>query len=240
MLEKFIKISIIIPAYNEERTIAEIVKRVQSASVFGLKKEIIIVNNCSQDSTLEIAQKLQENNPEVRVLSTPENSGKGGAVKLGFQKAEGDILIIQDADLEYDPGDFETVLKPILDGRTEITNGVRMGRGLRKDLGTVTAILGYIGNDVITFTTNMLYQNNAGEYEGCYKAMTKNLADSVEVKTDDFDFDNELICKILKRGIKPIDVPIHYYARDYSEGKKINWRHGFQILWTIIKYRFVD
>ncbi len=233
-------LSIIIPAYNEERALQEIVRRAKAAPIFGLEKEIIIVDNGSRDSTLEIAKRAENESTNIRVFSFDINRGKGGAVKHGFTKASGDILIIQDADLEYDPSDYETVIKPILDGKTEAVNGVRMGRGFRRDIGTITAVLGYIGNEVITLFTNILYGNNADEYEGCYKAFTKKLVDSVEVKTNDFDFDNELICKILKRGIKPIDVPIHYYARDYSEGKKINWRHGFKILWTIIKYRFVD
>lgn len=229
------KLTVVIPAYNEERTLADIIEKVRAVDLGGLEKEIIVVDNNSKDRTLEIARSI----PGVTAV-TETAKGKGAAVKRGFKAATGDILIIQDADLEYDPGDYPAVLKPILDGRTEVVNGVRMGRGFRRDIGFFTALFGWMGNSAITWTTNILYLHNADEYEGCYKAITKRLADSIEIKTDDFDFDNELFCKILKRGIKPIDVPIHYHYRSYAEGKKINWRHGFKILWTIIKTRFAD
>ena len=227
------KISIIIPAYNEERTIAEIVKRVKEASVWSLEKEIIVVDNNSTDKTFEIANTT----PGIKVFLEKEK-GKGAAVKRGFKEASGDIVLIQDADLEYDPNDYEIVIKPILDGKTEVTNGVRIEDRLRESNRISVGILGWLGNTLITWTTNTLYSNNAREYEGCYKAFTKKLVDSIEVKANDFDFENELICKILKRGLKPVDVPIHYYPRSYKEGKKINWRHGFKILWTVIKTRF--
>src|SRR3989344_936202 len=222
------KISIIIPAYNEDKTIFEIIKRVQMASVFGLQKEIIVVDNNSTDNTFGVASSIVG----IKVLKEI-NKGKGAAVKRGFREASGDIFLIQDADLEYDPNDYEAVIRPILDGKTEITNGVRIESRLRKSNRISVGLLGWIGNHIITLTTNTLYSNNAGEYEGCYKAFTKKLVDSVEVKTDDFDFDNEFICKILKRGYKPIDVAIHYYPRSYTEGKKINWKKGLKILWTI-------
>jgi dolichol-phosphate mannosyltransferase len=229
------KVSIVIPAYNEERTIAQILKLVQMAPLLGLEKEIIVVDNNSKDKTTEIAESI----PGVKVFKETRK-GKGAAVKKGFKEATGDILLIQDADLEYDPNDYETVIEPILRGQTEVTNGVRIENRLMEGNILTIGILGWLGNKAITWTTNLLYFHNAGEYEGCYKAFTKKLVESVEVKTDDFDFDNELICKLLKKGYKPIDVPIHYYPRNYKDGKKINWKHGFKILWTIVRLRFSE
>ena len=226
------KVSIVIPAYNEERTLAEIIRRVHAVDMGPLEKEIIVVDNNSTDRTFAIASAL----PAVRVLKEPI-PGKGAAVKSGFRAATGDILLIQDADLEYDPHDFPAVLKPILDGTTEVVLGVRIED---RHPNWKINVLGHLGNFAITTLTNILYSNHAKEYEGCYKAFTKRLVDSVVVHTNNFDYDNELVCKILKRGYQTVDVPIHYHPRDYTEGKKINWKHGFMILWTIIKYRFID
>ncbi|MBI5147797.1 MAG: glycosyltransferase family 2 protein [Parcubacteria group bacterium] len=229
------KLSIVIPAYNEKGTFAEIIRRVQAVDLGAVEKEIIVVDNNSSDGTYEIARSLTG----VKTLRE-ERPGKGAAVKAGFKNATGDILLIQDADLEYDPNDYAAVIKPILDGRTEAVLGVRIAperdARRRKSLYWIS----WLGNKAITWTTNWLYWNDAGEYEGCYKAFTKRLVDSIEVKTDDFDYDNELVCKLLRLGYKTVDVPIRYHPRSYEEGKKIGWRHGFKILWTIVKLRFVD
>ena len=229
------KISIIIPAYNEERTIRKIYEKVLSAPVWSLEKEIIIVDNNSTDDTYAIACTL----PGVKAFLEKEK-GKGAAVKRGFREATGDVVLIQDADLEYDPNDYEAVIKPILNGTTEIVNGVRIESRFNEGNQLYIGLFGWLGNSLITLLTNILYNNDAKEYEGCYKAFTKSLVDSVHVKTNSFDFDNELLCKAYKKGYMSIDVPIHYYPRDYSQGKHINWKHGVRIVWTIIKYRFVD
>lgn len=230
------KLSIVIPAYNEKKTIEKIVGLVRAVNLGDIEKEIIIVDDGSTDGTREILKTM----PGIRYFFHEKNLGKGGAIKTGFKIATGDILTIQDADLEYDPQDLIAVIRPIAQGKTEAVLGVRITP--EKDLRRHKSLywISWLGNKAITWTTNILYWNNAGEYEGCYKAFTKSLVDSIDIKTNGFDYDNELVCKILKRGFKTVDVPIRYYPRNYDEGKKINWKDGFKILWTIIKYRFND
>lgn len=230
------KLSIVIPAYNEKNTIEELIRRVKAVNLSGVEKEIIVVDDGSEDGTREIIKKI----PGIRHIFHEKNLGKGGAMKTGFKNATGDILIPQDADLEYDPNDYSAMIEPILKGGTEVTNGVRIQPKNDQRRATLDYWLHWLGNNAITWTTNWLYWNNAGEYEGCYKAFTKKLVDSIQIKTDNFDYDNELLCKILKRGYKITDVPIKYFPRGYEEGKKINWKHGFLILWTVIKCRFTD
>ncbi|OGY46294.1 MAG: hypothetical protein A2840_02395 [Candidatus Buchananbacteria bacterium RIFCSPHIGHO2_01_FULL_47_11b] len=225
------KLSVIIPAYNEERTIIELLNKVLRAQI-PLEKEIIVVDNNSSDTTAARATRVAG----VRVIHESRR-GKGAAVKKGIAEATGDIVIFQDADLEYDPDDYASVIAPILDGTTEAVIGVR---STDRHSDWFIYYFGLLGNGAITLLTNVLYGNNAGEYEGCYKAFSTRLVRTIEVKTDDFDFDNELVCKLLKRGVRIVDVPIRYYPRNYAEGKKITWRHGFLILWTVLKYRFID
>lgn len=230
-------LSIIIPAYNEERTIVHILEKVLAADIGALQKEVIVVDNNSKDATGARAASV----PGVRVLKETR-PGKGAALKCGIAEATGDLVIFQDADLEYDPADFASVIAPILEGRSEVVLGVRIEARHKESFMSWMYIylLGWLGNHAITWLTNWLYWNDAGEYEGCYKAFTKDALAAVTVHTDNFDYDNELVCKLLKKGYATVDVPIHYYPRDYAEGKKINWKHGFLILWTILKYRFVD
>lgn len=229
------KLSIVIPSYNEERTITQIIEKVKSAPL-SIEKEIIVVDNSSKDNTPSILKNITG----IKIIRLDPNRGKGGALKAGIKEATGDIVIFQDADLEYDPIDYLEVIKPILDGRAHVVNGVRKENKMKEDKQIFVGFFAWLGNFAITWTTNILYGVYHKEYEGCYKAFKTEILKSIMVNTNDFDFDNELICKIIKNGYKVVDVPIHYYPRSYEEGKHINWKHGFKILWTVIKYRFIS
>lgn len=229
------KLSIIIPAFNEKSTILEILKRIEGVDL-GLEKEIIIVDDCSTDGTADILKGLDKS--QYKIILKNKNEGKGSAIKTGLAQAQGEFVIFQDADIEYDPRDYPAMIRPILDGETEVVLGIRIKPERDERKRKSLYWLSFIGNKLITWTTNLLFWNNAGEYEGCYKAFTKRLLDTVSITANGFEYDNELICKILKKGYKTIDVPIRYYPRNYETGKKINWKDGFKILLTIIKERF--
>ena len=232
------KLSVVIPAYNEERTIAETIARVKAVDLRGLDLEIVVVDDGSRDQTREILKTV----PGIRVVLHGRNSGKGAAVKSGFRAATGDIVLIQDADLEYDPQDYPALLQPILDGRADAVMGSRFtverpqffGKGARSPFFTH-----YIGNILIIGITNALYQHSATDYEGCYKAFSRRVVDSIPIAANGFEYDNELICKLLRRGHRIVEVPIKYRPRSYEEGKKIKWQDGVRMLWTIVKWRFM-
>ena len=229
------KLSIIIPAFNEKSTILEILKRIDGVDL-DLEKEIIIVDDCSTDGTVDILKGL--NGSQYKIILKNKNEGKGAAIKTGLTQARGEFVIFQDADIEYNPRDYPAMIQPILDGKTEVVLGIRIKPERDKRRRKSLYWLSFIGNKLITWTTNLLFWNNAGEYEGCYKAFTKRLLDTVSITANGFEYDNELICKILKKGYKTIDVPIRYNPRNYEAGKKIKWKDGFKILLTIIKERF--
>lgn len=234
---EFKKITILVPAYNEERTIKEVLEIVRQAPLpHGLEKEIIVVDDGSSDSTRE---KLSEISG-IRIFSHDRNQGKGAAIKTGIRHATGDILLIQDADSEYNPEDYPLLLQPILSGSVELVMGSRFlceaPRFFTKNGDPF--FLHYIGNRIIIALSNLLYHQIFTDYEGGYKAFTASLARSIPVSANGFEFDNELICKSIKRGHKIAEVPIRYKPRLYSEGKKISWRDGLIILWSIIQWRF--
>jgi len=229
------KLSIIIPAYNEATTIDAIVRLVQAVDIGSIEKEIIVVNDGSQDGTEQVLKGL----PGIRHVSHERNDGKGAALTTGFQAATGDIVLIQDADLEYDPEDYSTVIRPIVEGRSDVVMGSRFLLYQPTFFGKRRSpyLSHYIGNMVITSITNLLYGARFTDYEGCYKAFRRTVVSATPVQATGFEFDNELICKLLRKGAHIVEVPIRYTPRTYESGKKITWRHGVIILWTIIKWR---
>ena len=232
-----VKLSVVIPAYNEEQTIAAMIERVKAVDLGALDLEIVVVDDGSKDRTREILKGI----PGIRVMLHERNSGKGAAVKTGFRAATGDIVLIQDADLEYDPQDYGALVQPILDGRADAVMGSRFvferpqffGNGAQSPFFTH-----YIGNIIIIGLTNVLYRHSATDYEGCLKAFSKKVVDGVPITANGFEYDNELICKLLRRGHRIAEVPITYRPRTYEEGKKIKWQDGVRMIWTIVQWRF--
>ena len=230
------KLSIIIPAYNEDASIEEVVRRVQHAEISGLEREIVVVDDGSKDRTAEILARLTG----IRCVRHEHNAGKGAAVKSGIRACSGDIVIIQDADLEYDPNDHAAVIQPILERRCDAVMGSRFLLERPSFIGKRRSpyFTHYVGNLMIVAFTNVLYGKSFTDYEGCYKAFARADLDSTAVSADGFEFDNELVCKLFRKGLRFEEVPIRYAPRTYAHGKKITWRHGVIMLWTILKWRF--
>lgn len=232
---KLNRVSIIIPAYNEERTIEAVLEKVKCADICGLEKEIVAVDDGSVDQTRAVLEAI----PGIVIVFHKRNLGKGGAVKSGIRAATGNVFIIQDADLEYDPNDYGRLLGPILAGQAEFVLGSRFRFQNPRFLGgrKTPFLTHYVGNKLIVWLTNVLYQNDATDYEGCYKAFTRRIAEGFPIEANGFEFDNELVCKALRRGYRILEVPISYQPRSYSEGKKITWKHGVRMILTILKWR---
>jgi len=229
------KLSIVIPAYNEQDSIAEIVRRVQRAEIAGVEREIVVVDDGSKDRTAEIVASLEG----VHFVRHERNAGKGAAVKTGIGASTGDLVLVQDADLEYDPADHAAVVQPLLDGRCDAVMGSRFLHERPKFIGKRRSpyFTHYIGNLMIVAFTNLLYGKSFTDYEGCYKAFRRADLSATPIEANGFEFDNELVCKLFRKGVRFEEVPIHYAPRTYLRGKKITWRHGVIILWTILKWR---
>ena len=228
-------VSIVVPVYNEAGLIEQTLRRVLASP---LEKEVIVVDDASTDGTSEVLARLARQLP-IRVLTHPANRGKGAAVRTGFQAATGSILLIQDADLEYDPADYSALIEPIRQGEADAVIGSRFLRQ-RPRFFTPRGdpfFSHYVGNKVIIWLTNLLYGFHATDYEGCYKAFSREVIEATPVLADGFEFDNELICKLLRRRRRIAEVPIRYHPRDYRDGKKIRWPHGVKMVWTILKWR---
>lgn len=226
------KISVIIPAYNESHTIQEIVNRVCATD---LAEEIIIVDDGSTDGTREILSKMNHSD-RVRVIYHERNQGKGAAVRTGIRGATGDLLIIQDADLEYDPREYPNLLKPILENLADVVYGSRFLGGARRPI----LFWNMVANKILTLMTNILYNNILTDMETGYKVFRRSVVENLPLHARGFEFEPEFTAKVLKRKVRIFEVPISFNPREYSEGKKIRLKDAFAAMWALLKYRFVD
>ena len=224
------KISVIVPVYNEQQTLAEIIQKVQS---INLDKEIIIVDDCSTDDTRNILKTIQAEN--IQILYHSKNQGKGAAIRTALAKVTGDIVIIQDADLEYDPNDYLVLIEPIVNGKADVVYGSRfLGKGPHR----VMMFWHYFANVMFTLLTNMLYNINLTDMGTCYKVFRTHILKSIKLKSNRFGFEPEITAKICKSKVKIFETAISYSGRTYLDGKKISWTDSFSYLWCLVKYRF--
>ena len=226
------KLSIVIPAYNEAGTILEVIGRVRAAPY---DTQIVVVDDASTDSTREQLASL-DGQEGIEIVSHDRNRGKGAALRTGFARVTGNIVIVQDADLEYDPRDYPKLLEPLLDGRADVVYGSRFLGGPHR----VLFFWHYVGNRFLTLLSNALTNINLTDMETCYKAFRAEILNRVQFKSDRFGFEPEFTAKVAKRGYRIYEVPISYSGRSYAEGKKITWRDGVAALATIVRYRFFD
>ena len=229
------KISIIIPVYNEEKTIKKILDLISSVNL-GIKKEIVIVDDGSKDNSKKIIEKYIEHKKKNRIeykFFSKKNEGKGSAIKKGIELTSGEIITIQDADLEYDPEDFKKLIKPIILGKEKVVYGSRF---LRKHEPLYKIY--FLGNKFLTFLTKVLYNAKITDMETCYKVFKADVIKNIEIKSNEFDFEPEITARVLKLGIKIKEIPISYKPRSIAEGKKINWKDGLQAIWTLLYWKF--
>ena len=226
------KLSVLIPVYNEMENIREILRRVQATK---LAKEIIVVDDGSSDGTREVLKKLNGRN-KVRVILHERNLGKGAALVTGMKEAKGDVLLIQDADLEYDPRDYPALLQPIEEGLADVVYGSRFLGGPHR----VTMFWHLVANQLLTLMTNVLYNTILTDMETGYKVFRKKVVENMTLRAKRFDFEPEFTAKVLKRNYRIFEVPISFNPRDYSQGKKIQLRDAFEAVWTLLKYRVMD
>jgi glycosyltransferase involved in cell wall biosynthesis len=227
------KLSVIIPVYNERNTIQEVLRRVRQVDLGDIDKEIIVVDDGSTDGTHDILS--MEGDSTTRIEHHQQNQGKGAAISTGIKLVTGDLVIFQDADLEYDPEDFRRLLDPVLKGKAEVVYGSRF-TGERRNM----LFWHFLGNRFLSFLTNLLYNTTLSDMETCYKLFKREIIQDIEIKSKRFDVEPEVTAKILKKKIRIYEVPISYAGRELEEGKKITWHDGLPALWALIKYRFTD
>jgi glycosyltransferase involved in cell wall biosynthesis len=223
------KLSIIIPCYNEKSTIASLISAVQRSPIEN--REIIIVDDGSKDGTRDLLSEI--NDPEIKVILHAANQGKGAALRTGFAAATGDICIVQDADLEYDPQEFPLVIQPIIDGKADVVFGSRFQSGRPH---RVVYFWHRVGNGVLTLMSNLFTDLNLSDMETCYKAFRREVIQAIDIRENRFGFEPEVTAKLSKMNLRIYEVGISYYGRTYDEGKKIGWRDGFRAIYCILKY----
>ena len=227
-------LSVVIPVYNEIETLEKVVARVRAVPI---DKEIVLVDDGSHDGSRELIAKLAAGDPRIRGFEHDRNRGKGAALKTGFREARGSIVVIQDADLEYNPMDYPALLKPIQEADADVVYGSRF---LIRDYARVHLFWHYLGNRFLTFASNVFTGLNLTDMETCYKAFRREVLEDIEIKSKRFTVEPELTAKVARRRLKVYEVPISYAGRSYGEGKKITWRDGFAALWAIVRYRFAE
>lgn len=226
------KISIIVPIYNEKSTLLKVLKRIEGVNIGNIGKEIILVDDCSTDGTRNVLKGLGN---KYRIFYHKQNQGKGGALRTGFKQADGDFILIQDADLEYDPKDYSKLLEPLLKDEADIVYG---SRNLKKN--PRFRQIYYLGSLFLTSLNNILYGTRLTDLYTCYKVFKNSVFKKISIKSNGFEFEAEITAKALKRGYKIKEVPITYRPRSIKEGKKINWKDAIKGFWAIVKYRFKD
>lgn len=236
-------LSIVIPVYNEEKTIREILTALVDLKIPEVKKEIIVVDDGSKDNSKKIIRKVQSGNKIITFIEHKQNKGKGAAVQTGLRLAKGDFMMVQDADLEYDPNDIPRLLKPLLDGKFKVVYGTRLRRwpNFKKEERTFRFLSHYLGNRMLSLITTVLYGSVVTDMETCYKLFAKDAFKGIKLNSRSFDFEPEITAKFLKKGLKIHEIDIVTNPRGYEEGKKLNTiRDGVKALWTLVKYRFVN
>lgn len=237
------KLSIIIPVYNEEKTVLPILNKVTKLEIPGVKKEILVINDGSTDAT---ASKLKTQNLKLKtfkIISHAKNQGKGAAVITGIKNATGEFIVIQDADLEYNPQEIKKLIKPILEGKAQVVYGTRLDRlpDFKVEQRTPQSLLHYVGNKFLSLLTSVLYLQWVTDMETCYKLFPRNAVLNLQLKARGFEFEPEITAKLMKQGFKIYELPIKVFPRGYDEGKKLHTvRDGLKALWFLVKYRFVD